>query len=137
MCAWALGCFHSHISTQTFRRDADRVGGQGRGDKECPFSDVTKSGRVWRKVPESDARSVLSRFCWTIYWRVRISPKGRESDCKAMSNTDAGSSPRCGKGFYSQSTSSADSLTVPVQPPCAVACINICADIKNPKHWQL
>ena len=28
------------------------------GDKECPFSGVTKSGRVWRKVPESDARSV-------------------------------------------------------------------------------
>ena len=36
----------------------DRVGGQQRGDKECPFSGVTKSGRVWRKVPESDARSV-------------------------------------------------------------------------------
>ena len=32
--------------------------GQLRGDKECPFSGVTKSGRVWRKVPESDARSV-------------------------------------------------------------------------------
>ena len=37
---------------------ADRVGGQLRGDKECPSSGVTKSGRVWRKVPESDARSV-------------------------------------------------------------------------------
>ena len=36
---------------------ADRVGGQLRGDKECPFSGITKSGRVWRKVPESDARS--------------------------------------------------------------------------------
>ena len=34
---------------------ADRVGGQLRGDKECPCSNVTKSGRVWRKVPESDA----------------------------------------------------------------------------------
>ena len=33
---------------------ADRVGGQLRGDKECLFSGVTKSGRVWRKVPESD-----------------------------------------------------------------------------------
>ena len=29
-----------------------------RGDKECPFSGVTKSGRVWWRVPESDARSV-------------------------------------------------------------------------------
>ena len=36
---------------------ADPVGGQLRGNKECPFSGVTKSGRVWRKVPESDARS--------------------------------------------------------------------------------
>ena len=33
---------------------ADRVGGQLRGDKECP---VTNYGRVWRKVPESNARS--------------------------------------------------------------------------------
>ena len=58
--AWALGCFYSHISTQTFRRalTASVQGGQLRGDKECPFSGVTKSGRVWRKVPESDARSV-------------------------------------------------------------------------------
>ena len=33
---------------------ADRVGGQVRGDKECPFSDVTKSGRVWSgKVPKT------------------------------------------------------------------------------------
>ena len=39
---------------------ADRVGGQLRRDKECPFSGVTKSGRVWRKVPESSARSVLT-----------------------------------------------------------------------------
>ena len=38
---------------------ADRVAGQLRGDKECPFSGVTRSGRVWRKVPERDAGSVL------------------------------------------------------------------------------
>ena len=37
---------------------ADRVGEQLRGDRERPFSDVTKSGRVWRKVPESDSQSV-------------------------------------------------------------------------------
>ena len=40
---------------------ADSVAGQLRGDKECPFSGVTKSGRVWRKVPESGARSVGQR----------------------------------------------------------------------------
>ena len=37
--------------------DADRVGGQLHRDKECPFRGVTKSGRIWRKVPECDARS--------------------------------------------------------------------------------
>ena len=51
--AWVLGCFHLNLS-----EGADRVGGQLRGDKECPFSGVTSSGRVWRKVPESDAGSV-------------------------------------------------------------------------------
>ena len=35
-----------------------------RGDKECPFSGVTKSGRVWRKVPESDARIVGMEWIW-------------------------------------------------------------------------
>ena len=57
--ALALGCFYSHINTQTFRRTLTAsLHGQLRGDKECPFSGVTESGRVWRKVPESDARSV-------------------------------------------------------------------------------
>ena len=43
----------------TLSEGDDRVGGQIRGDKDCPFSGVTKSGKVWRKVPESDARSVV------------------------------------------------------------------------------
>ena len=43
--ALALGCFYSRISIGTFRR-ARR------------WTAVAKSGRVWRKVPESDARSV-------------------------------------------------------------------------------
>ena len=30
------------------------------------FSDVTKSGRVWRKVPESDARSVGETNTWSL-----------------------------------------------------------------------
>ena len=58
--AWALGCFHSVMGSiyPNLSDGADRVGGQLRGYKECPFSGVTKSGRVWRKVPESGARSV-------------------------------------------------------------------------------
>ena len=58
--------------------------------------------------------------------RGRDSSAGRESSREARHQTDSGSSPRCGKGFFSQSTSSADSLTVSLQPPSG-----ICARIKN------
>ena len=71
-------CFGARLLQQSYQypnlsEGADRVGGQLHGDKECPFSGVTKSGRVWRKVPESDARSALPSVCG--------SPGGqRESD---------------------------------------------------------
>ena len=59
--ALALGCFYSYnYYYRHLSEGADRVAGQLRGDKEYPFSGVTKSGRVWRKVPESDVRSVCS-----------------------------------------------------------------------------
>ena len=56
-------CLGARLLPQSYQypnlsEGADRVGGQLRGDKEGPFSGVTKSGRVWRKVPESDAGSV-------------------------------------------------------------------------------
>ena len=63
-CASCLrACLGARLLLQSYSyrnlsEGADRVGGQLRGDKECPFSGVTKSGRVWRKVPASDARSV-------------------------------------------------------------------------------
>ena len=41
---------------------ADRIDGLQQRDKECPFNGVTKSGRVWRKLPESDAGSVDRPF---------------------------------------------------------------------------
>ena len=61
---------------------------------------------------------------------------GRESDRTARRNNDAGSSPHSGTGFFSQSAISADPLTVSEQPPCAIACINVCANGKKPKYWQ-
>ena len=62
--SYLRACFGARLLPQSYQYSnlsdgADRVGGQLRRDKECPFSGVTKSGRVWRKVPESDARSVL------------------------------------------------------------------------------
>ena len=68
MCALALDCFYSHIiSTRTFRRALTAWLHQHlHGDKECPFSGVTKSGRVWRKMPESDAQSVTLHI--TVTW---------------------------------------------------------------------
>ena len=35
--------------------NAESVGGQMRRDKDYPFSGVTSSGKIWRKVPESEA----------------------------------------------------------------------------------
>ena len=55
--AWA-GLLLQSYQYPNLSEGADRVGGQLRRDKEYPFSGVTKSGRVWRKVPESDACSV-------------------------------------------------------------------------------
>ena len=74
--ALALDCFYSHISTGTFR-----VAGQLRGDKECPFSDVTKSGRVWKKVPEIDARSVGGKHTPSIVFRHLFPRKDVVNQC--------------------------------------------------------
>ena len=59
-------CLGARLLTQSYQypnlsEGADRVAGQLRRGKECPFSGVAKSGRVWRKVTESDARSVVPR----------------------------------------------------------------------------
>ena len=51
-----LGRFHSLISTRLFRR---AMTASVDSCAESPFSGVTKSGKVWRKVPKSDARSVV------------------------------------------------------------------------------
>ena len=40
--AWTLCSFHSLISTPNLSEGADSVGGQLRGDKEFPYSGVTK-----------------------------------------------------------------------------------------------
>ena len=54
----------------------DFLGGQLRGNKECPFSGVTRSGTVWWKVPESDARGVDTAFTFGYHWtaasRIRL-----------------------------------------------------------------
>ena len=76
--ACALGCFYSLISNPDLLEGTDRVGEQLRGDKECPFSGVTKSGRVW-KMPESDARSVTRLLVTaneTVLWRVSAKRHG-------------------------------------------------------------
>ena len=56
-------CLGARLLPQSYQyldlsEGTDRVGGQLHGDNADPFSGVTKSGSVWRKVPESDARSV-------------------------------------------------------------------------------
>ena len=73
-CASCLrACLSARLLPQSYQypnlsEGADSIGGQLRGDKECPFSGVNKSGRVWRKVPESDVRSVT---CTPPMWLER------------------------------------------------------------------
>ena len=69
-------CLGARLLPQSYQysnlsEGADRVAGQLRGDKECrrPFSGVTKSGRIWRRVPESGARSVHRALCFVAGFR--------------------------------------------------------------------
>ena len=78
--ALALGCFYSHISTRTFQRALTASLDSCAEIKECPFSGVTKSGRVWSKVPESDARSVL-RTVTTLHFLV-AEPSDMKVSCE-------------------------------------------------------
>ena len=49
MRAWTHVLLSQSYKYPNLSEGADSIGGQLRGDKECPFSGVTKSGRVWRK----------------------------------------------------------------------------------------
>ena len=83
---------------------------------------------------------VLAHAVWIIVTSgdMKYSSVGRESDWKARRNTDTGSSLWWSKRFFSQSQVPVKTtLRCPAQPQCATACINdICAHVKNPKHWQ-
>ena len=88
--------------------------------------------------------SLLFIICSECLQAHTVQRKGREvaqwverPTEKPRRNTDAGSSVRCGKRFFSQSQPAfgADSPTVSVQPPGAIACINFYAYFKNLRHW--
>ena len=75
---------------------------------------------------------VFSVVCFCFYFMGfgwGCSSVGRAWDQHAA---DAGSIPWCSKGFFSQSQLSVQTLLrVSIYPPCATACINICAHIKD------
>ena len=98
---------------------------------------------MWALTVTLTFKTANQSFCMTVSWQRTTgqwggdSSVGRASHWKARHNTDSASSLRRSKEFFlPASTSSADSLTVSIQPPCAIACINICEHTKNPKHWQ-
>ena len=62
-CLRLRACLGARLLPQSYQypnlsEGADHVGGQLLGDNECLFGGVTKSGRIWRKVLESNARSL-------------------------------------------------------------------------------
>ena len=64
----ALGCFPQSYQYQNLSEGADCVGGQLRRDKECPFS-----GRIRRKEPESDARSMPGAIKVLLFLKTGVS----------------------------------------------------------------
>ena len=70
-------CLGARLLPQSYQypnlsEGADRVGGQLHRDKECPFSGVTKSGRVWKKVPESVVYDILPSTTAVFSLRHRV-----------------------------------------------------------------
>ena len=85
--AWALGCFHSLISTRTFRR-ALTASAVNCAEIEFPFSGVTSSGRIWRKVTESDGGTNSKHRFTTSFLQplpYLVTPQGPEN-CQLMSS---------------------------------------------------
>ena len=60
MRAWALGCFHGLISTQTFWEGADRLGGQLRGDKRVP---IQWCNQCWQEGAGQRCSESNSKHC--------------------------------------------------------------------------
>ena len=54
---------------------------------ECPFSGVTKSVRVWRKVPESDARSVQIALSFSTVSEIHASHRLSTDDVNIQQRT--------------------------------------------------
>ena len=80
---------------------------------------------VWKGLP-----------CYCSFVDDRDSSVGSGCDWNARGKADMGLSPCCGRGFFSRSQLSVETLTASVQPLCAVACVRICVNVKNPKHQQ-
>ena len=81
-----LGCYipSTLLSVPKLSEGADRVGGQLRGDKECPFSGVTNSGTFWWKMQERDAPSVT--YSLSLQWEV---PNGAAEKRRRHMNKDS------------------------------------------------
>ena len=85
------------IEYPSISEGAGSVGGQLRGDKECPFSGVTKSGTVWRKVPESDEHSegvILADRISSIPGCIPGQPEELHIECTASITSPALSRPQ-------------------------------------------
>ena len=67
----------------------------------------------------------------------RNSSAGRASDCDGEAWYWRGFESLVRQGiFLPESTFSADSPAVSMQPPCGIACRGFRAQVKNPEHWQ-
>ena len=123
---------HTRIHTYTHTRMHARTHSDVKvGRKEWWWWHSRNSGKGSRNYSSSaqffSSSESGNQFAHT---KFHLAPLVRASHLHAA---DAGSIPRCGKGFFSlpESSFSVDSLTGVRAPPCAMACIYICAHVKD------
>ena len=106
MCAWMMCSLPQSCRYPNLSESADRVGRQLCGDEECPFSNLTSSGRVWKKVADGDAGSGSVSY-------MQCGP-GSDVQCGSGSNMQSGSDMQCGSGSDMQCGSGFDVQCGPV-----------------------
>lgn len=122
--------------------------GENRRDSSlCKINMTSSSGESVEPSLASMYLSLLTHSCWSPCERLCVkllfptysSLSHLDGDLAQYIDhaSDKDSAPWCSKPFFSQSSFSADSHLVFMQPPCAITCINVYSEhVQNLTHWQ-
>ena len=125
------------------------MGGQLRGCKECHFSGVTSYGRVWRKVLESDARSVGFRmrygcvvcidfsFVRALQLNLLLTPIRHPRTLADFSRFAIARYKSASSSFFAETADKMGPVGLPASLPsqwfgCLLACLSVCLPVGMP-----